>query len=173
MHRAGWERLVNWQTFLWGDVEALLQNMLLAMLRTKIWTLWTIWELICLYDGGPQLADPEVRIKTSEVEIPQASFKENVTKVRGKPGCLLLDFGSNSSQMTGSRACWPQRRIPDILPSDSEVLVFLQRADGLLTICVAGGGVRERADNLLISLFLSHFQTLCGLNSVESLCESM
>lgn len=86
---------------------------------------------------------------------------------------LLLDFGSNSSQMTGSRACWPQRRIPDILPSDSEVLVCLQRADGLLTICVAGGGVRERADNLLISLFLSHFQTLCGLNSVESLCESM
>lgn len=88
MHRAGWERLVNWQTFLWGDVEALSQNMLLAMLRTKIWTLWTIWELICLYDGGPQLADPEVRIKTSEVEIPQAWFKENVTKVRGEPGCL-------------------------------------------------------------------------------------
>lgn len=85
---AGWERLVNWQTFLAADVNALSQNMLNMMLRTKILTPWTMWELICLDEGGPQLADPEVKIITPEVEIPQSWSKKNPTKVRGGAGCL-------------------------------------------------------------------------------------
>lgn len=88
MHWAGWERLVNWQTFLAADVNVLSQNMLNMMLQTKIWTPWTMWELICLDEGGPQLADLQVKIITPKVEIPQAWSKEIPTKVRGGTGCL-------------------------------------------------------------------------------------
>lgn len=76
MHWTGWERLVSWQTFLEADVNVLSQNMLNMMLRTKIWTPWTKWELICLDEGGPQLADLEVKIITPEVEIPQVWSKK-------------------------------------------------------------------------------------------------
>lgn len=48
----------------------------------------TMWELICLDEGGPQLADLEVEIITPEVGIPLARSKENPTKVRAWSGCL-------------------------------------------------------------------------------------
>lgn len=66
---------------------------------------------------------------------------------------LLQDSGSNTSQITGSRAHWPQGHIPGILPSDSDVLVSLRRTDGLLKTSAVEGGVRDQAGDLLISLF--------------------
>ena len=151
-HREGWERLVNWQTFLLADVNVISQNMLNMMLQTKIWTCWTMWELICLDEGGPQLADLEVRIIT-----PWGRNSSGL--VQGEPHKgerwtrmpLFPDSGSNASQMTGSRARWPQDRIPDILPSDSDVLVSLRRTDVLFTTCVAereGGSVRDRTGGI-------------------------
>ena len=47
-----------------------------------------MWELICLDEGGPQLADLEVKIITPEVEIPEDYPKENPVKVRGGLQCL-------------------------------------------------------------------------------------
>lgn len=127
------------------------------MLQTKIWTRWTMWELICLDEGGPQLADLEVRIIT-----PWGRNSSGL--VQGEPHKgkrwtrmpLFPDSGSNVNQMTGSRARWPQDRIPDILPSVSDVLVSLRRTDVLFTTCVAegeGGCQRPNGGDLLISLF--------------------
>lgn len=56
---------------------------------------------------------------------------------------LLIDSGSNTGLMMSSRAHWPWGHIPDILPSNSDVLVSLQRADVSFTACVAEGGVSE------------------------------
>jgi len=149
MRWAGWERLVNWQTFLAADVNSLSQNILIGMLRTKIRTPQTIWELICLDKGGPQLADSEVRIITPAVEIPQAWSKESPTKVRGGTGCLYHHtLEAILAKMTSSRICWPQGHIPGILLKDGDVLVSLRRTDVLFTTYVVDG-VSERKRNIL------------------------
>lgn len=101
MHQAGWERLVNWQTFQAADVNTLSPNILNMMLQTKIWTPWIMWELICLEEGCPQLDDPEVKIITLEVEIPWAWSKENPTKVNGRPGILCFQT------IEATQARWP------------------------------------------------------------------
>lgn len=95
-----------------------------------------MWELICLDEGGPQLADLWVRIITPEVEIPKVCSKGE----RWARRPLLIDSGSNTGLMISSRAHWPWGHIPDILPSNSDVLVSLQRADVPFTACVAVGG---------------------------------
>lgn len=91
MRWAGWERLVHWQTFLAADVSALSHNILNMVFRTKIWTPWIMWELICLDDSGLRLVDPRVKNITPEVEIPQTWPKKKATEVRGGLCCQALE----------------------------------------------------------------------------------
>lgn len=119
---------------------------------------WYVWTRVV-----PRLADPEVKTMSPAVEIPSARSKDKGE--RWIRTALLPD----ASPKTGSRARWPRGHIPVILPSDSDVLVSLQRTDVRFTTCVAEGR-RRRSFDIIV---LSHFQTRCGLNSGESLYESL
>lgn len=72
----------------------------------------TAWELICLGEGGPQLANPEVRIITPEVETPLTRQRREVDQ-EASPARHL--------EAIGPPARWPRGHIPDILPSDSSI----------------------------------------------------
>lgn len=154
MQWEGWERLVNWQTFLAADVNVKSQNMLNMMLQTKIWALWTTWELIRLHEGGPQLADLEVKIITPEVEILQAWSKGNPTKVRGGPGCLCFQT------LEAIQATWLVHRPTDhkgtfqtfYPPTVTSWWVYGGQMSSSQPVWQKGG-VRERTGDLLISLF--------------------
>lgn len=154
MHWAGWERLVNWQTFLAADVNVLSQNTLNMMLRTKIWTPWTMWELICLDEGGPQLDDLEVKIITPEVEIPQAWSKESPRKVRGGPGFLCCQT------LEAILAKWLAHGPTDhkgtfqtfYPPTVTSWWVYRGQMSSSQPVWQKGG-VRDRTRDLLISLF--------------------
>lgn len=78
MRWEGWERLGNWHS-----------EQLMSTLCRKIRSIWcykpkyepllppqTMWELICLGQGGPRLADPEDEIITPEVETPSGLLQE-------------------------------------------------------------------------------------------------
>lgn len=152
MHWAGWERLVNWQTFLAADVNGLSQNTLNV---NQIGTPGTIWEVICLDKGGPQMADLGGQNHNSW-------GRNSSSTVQGEPHKgdrrtrmpLLPHSGSNTIQMNGSRACWPQGHIPDILPSVSDVLQsYTGQMSSSQPVCGRSWVSESKQDDRLISLF--------------------
>lgn len=95
------------------------------------------WELIRLDEGGPQLADLEVKVRSSEADIPQVWTKENPQRWRP----LLPDARNNVGQMAGSQAHWPYSQRHSRHSRD--ILAGLRRTDDLFTTCVAEGEVSE------------------------------
>lgn len=84
---------------------------------------------------------------------------------------LLPDSVSNTSQMPGSRAHWPQGHIPDILPRQWVWWVYRGQMSSSQPVWQKSGCQRPNRESFDI-IVLSHFQTCCGLNSGESLCMS-
>lgn len=168
MRWAGWERSVNRQTFLPADVNALSQDTLNMMFRTKIWTprnnvradmFGRGWSPSRWHKG--QNHNSWARNSSNQVQG-EPHKEERRTKVP-----LLPSYGSNTGPVTGSWAHWPQGHIPDILPPAGDLLVSLQRTDVLSTTCVAQG-CQRRSRRAFVNTELFHFQTCCGLISGES-----
>lgn len=111
------------------------------------------WELICLGQGGPQLANPEVRIITPEVETPLRLLQENTAKARGGSRSLAGQT-RGGVWSSGSLTMGPHSRHSTLWQG------HLQRTDVLLATCVAEWG--DLWSHCL------HLQTHCGLICRES-----
>lgn len=95
----------------------------------------TMWELICLGQGGPRLAWPGGRNHNS-----WSRNSSRASPQGGGPGSLAHQTLGGTVLAIGPPACWPRGHIPDILPSDGGILGSSQRTDVLLTTCVAEWG---------------------------------
>lgn len=130
-------------TFLAVDVNVMSQNM---MLQTKIWTpLPTPRPDHVRTDmfgpGWSPTGWPGGRNHNSWGRNSfRASPREKTAKGSGGPGSLARQTLGGTILAIGPPACWPRGHIPDILPSDSSILVSSQRTDVLLTTCVAEWG---------------------------------
>lgn len=111
------------------------------------------WELICLGQGGPQRANPEVRIITPEVESPLRLLQENTAKARGGSRNLAGQT-RGGVWSSASLAMGPHSRHSTLWQG------HLQRTDVLLATCVAEWG--DLWSHCL------HLQTHCGLICSES-----
>lgn len=90
------------------------KNMLNMMIRTKIWTPRTMWDLICLDEGGPPTGWPRGQNHNSwgrnSSGLVQGEPHKGERWTR-KP--LLPDFGSNSTPndwFTGLQTTWAHSR---------------------------------------------------------------
>lgn len=153
----GRERLGNWHS-----------SQLISTLCRKICSIWcykpkyetlppplpqTMRELICLGQGGPSDWLTRSQIITPEVETPSGLLQDR-RQQRWK-----VDTGSLARQTLGGMilaigppACRTRGHIPDILLSDSGILVSSQRTQPVW-----------RNEGIFKALFSHHLQTHCGL----------
>lgn len=178
MRWEGWERLGNWHSL-----------QLMSTLCRKIRSIWcykpkyehppssqTMWELICLGQGGPPTGWPGGQNHNSwgknsfRASLPLPLLNLTLTpktaELRDGPVGLARQTLGGIILAIGPAASWPRGHIPDIPPSDGSILVSSQRTDVLLTTCVAEWGdlwshcSSSTADSLWFDPQVNHHELL-------------